>query len=568
MRLRRFAIAPRLFLLLAVLVLTLNTAFAQTDFTHVVVFGDSLSDVGNVAHITQSSFLIRYPSNTFNYADGRFTDDTGTKPSAVLHTGVWIEQFAAKLPAKPVIKNSLDGGTDYAYGDATTGNGTTNIPIISGVSANVNNIGQQITDYLANTPHPDVNTLYILWGGANDLYADDTSPSINATIANIVALAKRLTDAGATNLLVPNLPPLGSVPKYAGQTAKIAELNQASLTFRDQLATALNTLQSSLPAVKIYQLDVYTLFMNVQAQPSMYNVTNITTPAQGANAIADNYLFWDTLHPTTTGHFLLANAATTLLPPSMVSTTTVVTSSLLNANQGTSIILTATVTPAVGSGTPTGTVTFKDGSTALGTGTLDAGSATFTTSTLSAGTHTVTAIYGGGGGFLTSTSASITQTIAAPSFSAAASPTTLTIARGATGTTTITVTPAGGFSATVSLACGALPNPHLSCAFAPPSLAFTGSATPMTSSLSIGTAAVSALIQPALPGQSTPQIFFAFVFPVFEFSGFAAFRRRKPGQQSLRLLTILLVLSAGAILGLSVVAALPTRLCPAPTPSL
>lgn len=552
MRPSPFASLPRLFIFLIAFVPALHTAFAQNDFTSIVVFGDSLSDVGNVAHITQSGFLIRYPSNTFNYADGRFTDDTGTHPPAVLHTGVWIEQLAATLPAKPVIKNSLDGGTDYAYGDASTGNGTTNIPIVSGVSVDVNNMGQQVTDYLATQPHTNANTLYILWGGANDLYKDDTPTGISTAVNNIVALARRLTDAGATNILIPNLPPLGNVPRYAGQTALIAELNQASSTFRDQLATALTALESTLPSVKIYSMDVYTLFMNIQAQPSMYNVTNITDPAQGANAIADNYLFWDSQHPTTTGHFLLANAATAQLPPSMVSTSTVVTSSSLDANQGSTITLTATVTPAVGNGTPTGTVTFMDGAATLGTGTLNAGSATLATSTLSAGTHTITAVYSGDTGFTTSTSAAITQTVTAPSFSAVAAPATLSIARGATGVATITVTPVGGFSATINLACGTLPNPHFSCAFAPASLAFTGSNTPMTSTLTIGTSAMSARNQPVAPGQPAPPIFFAFaLFPGFGFLGFAASRRRRPGQQSLRLLVVLTAVSLGAAIGLS-----------------
>jgi hypothetical protein len=48
------------------------------------------------------------------------------------------------------------------------------------------------------------------------------------------------------------------------------------------------------------------------------------------------------------------------------------------------------------SGTPTGTVTFLDGATALGVGTLNSSAvATFSTSTLTVGTHSITAAYGG-----------------------------------------------------------------------------------------------------------------------------------------------------------------------------
>jgi probable HAF family extracellular repeat protein len=80
---------------------------------------------------------------------------------------------------------------------------------------------------------------------------------------------------------------------------------------------------------------------------------------------------------------------------------------------GQSVTFTATVSPASsGQPTPTGTVTFEDGSTNLGSGQLNAsGIATFTTSTLAVGTHSITAVYGGDGNFSSNTSSPITQTV-------------------------------------------------------------------------------------------------------------------------------------------------------------
>jgi len=76
-------------------------------------------------------------------------------------------------------------------------------------------------------------------------------------------------------------------------------------------------------------------------------------------------------------------------------------------------VLTAKVTaapPAVG--TPTGTVAFQDGATALGTSTLtSSGVATLTVSTLAAGPHMLTAVYSGDGDFSGATSAVFTQTV-------------------------------------------------------------------------------------------------------------------------------------------------------------
>jgi autotransporter-associated beta strand protein len=93
------------------------------------------------------------------------------------------------------------------------------------------------------------------------------------------------------------------------------------------------------------------------------------------------------------------------------SSTSVVASSANPSAFGQSVMFTATVTSdAPGSGTPTGTVTFKDGTTTLGTGTLDgSGQTTFSTAGLSVGNHSVTVVYGGNTNFTTSTSSSLTQ---------------------------------------------------------------------------------------------------------------------------------------------------------------
>ncbi len=73
-----------------------------------------------------------------------------------------------------------------------------------------------------------------------------------------------------------------------------------------------------------------------------------------------------------------------------------------------------------GSGTPTGNVTFDDGTTELGTATLSGGTASFTTATLSVGTHSITAVYSGDGNFTASNSAILKQVIQASSGSSVA----------------------------------------------------------------------------------------------------------------------------------------------------
>ena len=86
------------------------------------------------------------------------------------------------------------------------------------------------------------------------------------------------------------------------------------------------------------------------------------------------------------------------------SSTTAVASSQNPSVIGQSVIFTATVAAvAPGTGTPTGTVTFLDGGSAIGSGTLSAGVTTFTTSALAGGNHTLTTSYGGDASFNAST---------------------------------------------------------------------------------------------------------------------------------------------------------------------
>src|SRR5262249_54442419 len=95
------------------------------------------------------------------------------------------------------------------------------------------------------------------------------------------------------------------------------------------------------------------------------------------------------------------------------ASTTGVTSGTNPSVFGQSVTFTATVAAgAPATGTPTGTVTFRDGTTNLGTGTLNAsGVATFSTSALAVGSHAISVVYGGDTKFTTSTSAAIPQTV-------------------------------------------------------------------------------------------------------------------------------------------------------------
>jgi hypothetical protein len=145
----------------------------------------------------------------------------------------------------------------------------------------------------------------------------------------------------------------------------------------------------------------------------------------------------DALHTTGSG--------TATLTISQGATSTTVISSSNPALPGASVTFSASVvatSPATG--TPTGTVTFTDGTTTLGTGTLASGVATFTTSTLTNGSHTIVASYAGDTNFAASTSTSLTQTISAEAVTLTLVASPNPVQYGTSSTLTATVTAGGG----------------------------------------------------------------------------------------------------------------------------
>lgn len=73
-----------------------------------------------------------------------------------------------------------------------------------------------------------------------------------------------------------------------------------------------------------------------------------------------------------------------------------------------------TLTSVIAGSSPSGTVTFTDGTTTLGTGSLSAGTASLSTSALTAGTHSLQASYGGDSNNAASISSALLVTVTPP----------------------------------------------------------------------------------------------------------------------------------------------------------
>ena len=310
-------------------------------FSQMIVFGDSLSDTGNVPSALASD-------DGFKESNGRFTSDpTSSPPSA--NTGVWHEELAAQLGI-PAATAASSGGQNWATGGAETGGGFESgkawFASYLGLNGSYGfpNVGQQISDYFGQAMVFPGNTLYTIWAGGNDLIAAaDNAQSSGQTpgvhgfesaaidaVTNITTYINQLIDNGSSSakfIVWPNLPELDQIPHAQGaynpgnidggySPSVNAALADAVQTFNTDWALELGQLRRNNPAVTFYGLDVHSLFNEMlnNTYPGYSGFTNTVSEAwpdatRTQIASADSYLFWDGMHPTEKAHQLLGDAA-------------------------------------------------------------------------------------------------------------------------------------------------------------------------------------------------------------------------------------------------------------------
>jgi hypothetical protein len=185
------------------------------------------------------------------------------------------------------------------------------------------------------------------------------------------------------------------------------------------------------------------------------------------------------------------------------STTTTLTSSLATTKFGQSVTFTATVAVVPpGTGTPTGTIQFKNNGVNLGSPvSLSSLTATYTTPALSAGSHSLTAVFTPSNSFKPSTSSTFLQTVEAADTTTSLIPSKSPSVLGETITFTATVSaqpPGGGIpNGTVQFKDGAV---NLGLAV---TLDAAGKAALTTNTLGVGAHTITAVYTPANSNYNT-----------------------------------------------------------------
>lgn len=269
-----------------------GAASAQT-YDRLVVFGDSLSDNGNLYLATGGSTPPSPP-----YGAGRFSNG----PVFTERLGFDAANFMGPVT----------GSINYAFGGARTDS-----------QASPPGMRAQLGQYLQRGGTFGSNDLVSVLGGANNIFqglpvagasANPTAaiaPVAQSAAADINFIVNGIAQAGAGTVLVTNLPKLSITPQFRG-TPAAPLADYAVTTFNGALLTGLTATAAAQQGTNIILMDLFKVGDVVAANPSAFGVSNVTQACfDGASLCSnpDDYFYFDGVHPTAKGHAVIAQLA-------------------------------------------------------------------------------------------------------------------------------------------------------------------------------------------------------------------------------------------------------------------
>lgn len=278
----------------------------------IVVFGDSLSDNGNIYEFLNHQLPVSPP-----YYNGRFTDGP-----------VWVELLMEKYYPGQAAAH-LD---DRAYGGAGIGMLEDN---------NQFSLQNQIKTYLdQNQDQLKSDSMYVIWMGANNYFnlPDNADEVVNEVISVIKQQTENLIAHGGQHFMFMNVPDLSKTPA-AAEFEAIDELRHLSLSHNRLMKQMMAELRQAYPKIQFIDYDVTTIMGDIIDHPKAHGfidakttcfehldegyaprfkhnlmlnkLDSIALPRAGVNC--DSYLFFDLYHPTEHAHRIMADEIYQLL---------------------------------------------------------------------------------------------------------------------------------------------------------------------------------------------------------------------------------------------------------------
>lgn len=282
-----------------------------------VAFGDSLTDTGNMRTASRTLLdlvpgLESLPSST--WFDGRFSNGP-----------TWVEYLARR--------NGLSL-SNWAVGGAQTRNAQFGL---------IHGIGKQIDNFFGHMEaahdYDPSRTLFTFLVAGND-FVNDSKYATDIVAQQRESLIQ-LVRHGARKVLVVNLPDVTRAPVFRLGRKDAPEVLKRVEIYNSALASIVSSVERQAlkegivkdpTELQVRIVDARTRFDGVLANPAPFGFTNTTDSclkidqdrsatylqrhAPRKHCEAGKFVFWDTLHPTTRVHELMAEWAVNSAPRS------------------------------------------------------------------------------------------------------------------------------------------------------------------------------------------------------------------------------------------------------------
>lgn len=288
-----------------------NTSFAS-PYNEIYVFGDSLSDSG--------------------YLGVKFTNRVGPdyQDTSSPFADIAIEHVASDFGLS--ITSSRFGGSNYAVGGNQSGQILSSVNAPGAYTASSVEISAPAFSFFTNVgiglANPDA--LYYINGGGNDILQSNTA-GIAATGSNLVGAAEALSDRGATNIVISNVPDISQSPGTVAQ----GSVTQAAVL---QTVTQVNAdilTQANASAANVLVVDTFGITQEIVNDPARFgfgtygsqisalcfdsigdpvcSLNTVDGQINSSNPDPDLFAFEDAIHPTARAQEILGDYYSSIL---------------------------------------------------------------------------------------------------------------------------------------------------------------------------------------------------------------------------------------------------------------
>lgn len=283
-------------------------------YENLIIFGDSLSDTGNLASVS-----VDFP---FPFYQNRISNGP-----------IIVDFLAAEMGLDALASEHLSvnsSGTNFAIAGANI------------VGDDIEDLSPQVSAFLqANNGNANRKDLFFIMMGGNDLRdirsitsAASASLKINEARDQLLLQLERLYSAGARAFLIANVANIGRIPETISRTINdptiMVRAEEYVRLYNQRLSSALEVF-SRRPGVSLKQFDLFSELEDLAMNAAVFGFTQTDVGCFSIDDFSfhddcdfgtkfDRFVFFDSLHPTAKTNAIVGQAIVNFIPLMPAST--------------------------------------------------------------------------------------------------------------------------------------------------------------------------------------------------------------------------------------------------------